>query len=230
MATTSTTAPTTQATTQQPTAPAPAAAAATHARRFQRPVTEADIVLAARVRVGDRDAFSTLYRSTVGRVTAFVAARVYRRDLDLVDDLVQEAYCLALTEPHRVDPDLIGSMYQLAARAMTNHNWSQRRYLRAAHTLHTDRTAATSSPASGPVDQRTVAAIARSTAQTAGFAHALARLTPDQRRAVQMRYLDGLSRTEVAARMGRTVGAVRWLEHRALRCLHILCTTAPDPA
>ncbi|MEV4511534.1 RNA polymerase sigma factor [Dactylosporangium sp. NPDC049525] len=205
--------------------------APTFAGRFRRPVTEADIVLAARVRAGDRDAFAALYRSTVQRVTAFVAARVYRRDLDLVDDLVQEAYCLALTEPYRVDPDLIGSMYQLAARAMTNHSWSQRRYLRAAHTLYTDRTtAAANEPETGPVDRRTIAAITRSTTHSGGFAHALAQLAPDQRRAVQLRFLDGHTRPEAAARMGRTVGAVRWLEHRALRSLHALCTTAAGPA
>ncbi|GAA3302425.1 RNA polymerase sigma factor [Dactylosporangium vinaceum] len=203
----------------------------TFAGRFRRPVTEADVVLAARVRAGDRDAFAALYRSTVERVTAFVAARVYRRDLDLVDDLVQDAYCLALAEPYRVDPDLIGSMYSLAARAMTNHSWSQRRYLRAAHTLYTDRTnAAANEPATGPVDRRTIAAVSRSNTRSGGFADALAQLTPDERRAVQLRFLDGHSRTEVAARMGRTVGAVRWLEHRALRSLHALCIAVASSA
>ena len=211
------------------TAPPCGPAASIPTGRFRRPVTEADIVLAARVRAGDRDAFTALYRTTVNRVTAFVAARVYRRDLDLVDDLVQEAYCLALTEPHRVDPDLIGSMYALAARAITTHGWSQRRYLRAARTLYTDRTA-TATNAAAPVDRRTIAAITRTAAPTGGFALALARLTPDQRRAVQLRYLDGHTRAEVAARMDRTVEAVRWLEHRALRSLQHLCTAAADPA
>ncbi|GAA3449654.1 RNA polymerase sigma factor [Dactylosporangium matsuzakiense] len=202
-----------------------------HADRFRRPVTEADTVLAARVRAGDRDAFAALYRSTVQRVTAFVTARVHRRDLDLVDDLVQDAYCLALTEPYRVDPDLIGSMYALAARAMTNHNWSQRRYLRAAHTLYTDRTtAATNDPTTAPADRRTIAAISRHTTGSGWFAHALAQLTPDQRRVVQLRFLDGHSRTEAANRMGCTAGAVRSLEHHALRSLHALGTATAGAA
>jgi RNA polymerase sigma-70 factor (ECF subfamily) len=143
---------------------------------------------------------------------------------------VQEAYCLALAEPHRVDPDLIGSMYQLAARAMTNHSWSQRRYLRAAHTRYTDRTATTATSATAaPVDRRTIAAITRASTTTGGFAHALAQLSPDQRRAVQLRCLDGHTRTEVAARMDRTVDAVECLERRALRRLHDLCTAAASP-
>ena len=216
--------------TPQPTGPTTDQGTSVPAGRFRRLVTEADLVLAARVRAGDRKAFADLYRSTVDRVTAFVAARVWRRDRDLVDDLVQEAYCLALGEPHRVDPDLIGSMYQLAARVVTNHSWSQRRYLRAARTLYTDRAATTAtSGTAGPVDRRTIAAITHASTTGGGFAHALARLTPDQRRAVQLRYLDGHTRTEVAARMDRTVDAVRWLEYRALRRLHELCTAAPSP-
>ena len=222
MATTGTT-----QTTTQPTSPASDQGASIRIGRYRRPVVEADIVLAARVRVGDRNAFADLYRSTVDRVTAFVAARVWRRDRDLVDDLVQEAYCLALAEPYRVDPDLIGSMYQLAARAMTNHSWSQRRYLRAARTLYTDRTATTTTSATaGPVDRRTIAAITRASTPNGGFARALARLTPNQRRAVQLRHLDGHTRAEVAARMDRTVDAVKLLERRALRRLHELCTAA----
>ncbi|MEV6931387.1 RNA polymerase sigma factor [Dactylosporangium sp. NPDC051485] len=190
-------------------------------RRFRRPVTAADIVLAARLRAGDRDAFADLYRSTVDDLTRFVAARVWRRDRDLVEDFVQEAYCLALAEPHRIEPDLRGSMRRLAARAMTNHSWSQRRYLRAARTIYTDRTV--TSPAvgtrPGPVAGRTIAAVTLTR-----FPQALARLTPDQRRAVQLRYLDGQPRTAVATQMGRTVDAMRWLEGRALRRLHELCT------
>jgi RNA polymerase sigma-70 factor (ECF subfamily) len=59
-----------------------------------------------------------------------------------------------------------------------------------------------------------------------GFTHALARLTPLQRRVVHLRYLDGLPRDRTAAAMGRTVGAVRWLERVALRRLHAECATA----
>ncbi|WP_327007665.1 sigma-70 family RNA polymerase sigma factor [Dactylosporangium sp. NBC_01737] len=192
-------------------------------RRFRRPVTAADIILAARLRAGDRDAFTDLYQSAAVDLTRFVAARVWRRDRDLIEDFVQEAYCLALTEPHRIDPDLRGSMRRLAVRAMTNHSWSQRRYLRAARTIYTDRTVTSPGTAvgarPGPVAGRTIAAVTLTR-----FPQALARLTPDQRRAVQLRYLDGQPRTTVAAQMGRTIDAMRWLEGRALRRLHELCT------
>ena len=59
------------------------------------------------------------------------------------------------------------------------------------------------------------------------FAHALARLAPAQRRAIQLRYLDGLARSTTAQLMGTTPDAVRTLERRALRQLR-LSLTAPD--
>src|SRR4051812_29011929 len=78
-------------TTPHPFGPTTDAGTSVPVGRFRRQVTEADLALAARVRVGDRDAFADLYRSTVDRVTAFVAARIGLRNRDLVDDLVQEA-------------------------------------------------------------------------------------------------------------------------------------------
>ncbi|GAB3861846.1 RNA polymerase sigma factor [Dactylosporangium cerinum] len=210
-------------TSQTPADGGAAPAAAETAARHRQPVAEADLVLAARVRVGDRDAFADLYRHTVQRVTAFVTARVHRSELDLVDDLVHDAYCLALTKPHRVGPDLVGSMYALAARALTSHSWSQRRYLRAAHTVYTVRTA---DAAPGPADRRAITAVAHSGVSNGALSAALARLTADQRHAVQLRYLDGYSRGDAAVRMRRTVAAIESLERRALLRLHELSTAA----
>jgi len=51
------------------------------------------------------------------------------------------------------------------------------------------------------------------------LADALARLPDDQRRAIELRYLQGLATVEIAGRMNRTVAAVGGLLQRGLRTL-----------
>lgn len=179
----------------------------------RRPVAETSPDLLARLHDGDRAAFGELYRQTVVVLTRYVAARLRERDRDAVDDLVQEAYCTALAEPGLLGEDLLGSMLGLAARAVTRHGWSQRRYLRAAYTVYEDRTA------DAQPSVVTLAVLRRP-----GFSHALSRLTAPQRQVVQLRYLDGYPRDHIATVMGRSVEAVRWLERAALRRLHTECS------
>ncbi|MDQ2673935.1 MAG: hypothetical protein M3Y40_04710, partial [Chloroflexota bacterium] len=46
---------------------------------------------------------------------------------------------------------------------------------------------------------------------------ALERLAPDRRQVVVLRFVDGLTAREIGAVVGRSEGAVRVLQHRALR-------------
>lgn len=179
----------------------------------RRPAAEPSPDLLARLHDGDRAAFGELYEQSAAVLTRYVAARLRERDRDAVDDLVQEAYCTALAEPHLLGEDLLGSMLRLAARAVTRYGWSQRRYLRAAYTVYEDRTA-----------DALPTAVTLAVLRRPGFSHALARLTPPQRQVVQLRYLDGYPREYAAAAMGRSVEAVRCLERVALRRLHAECS------
>ncbi len=183
------------------------------ARHRRRPaVTGLGAELARRTRAGDREAFGELYRMTVDLVTAYVAVRMRDRDRDAIADLVHDAYCDALADPKLIQPDVVGSLLRLAARACTRHLWSRNRYLRAAYTVYEDRHATRDT---GPV---TTTAPAMPTRVT--FVHAMARLTADQRRAIQLRLLDGYPRDAAAHAMGKSVAAVKSLEQRALRRLH----------
>ena len=51
---------------------------------------------------------------------------------------------------------------------------------------------------------------------------ALAYLTPEQRQVVVLKYLEGWSNAEIAQSMGKTTGAVKSLQHRALATLQRL--------
>ena len=181
--------------------------------RPHRRTIDPDSDLLRRLHNGESDAYDELYRTTADILTRYVAVRLRGRDRDAVDDLVQEAFCTALTQPRLLGEDLLGSMLRLAARAVTRHGWSERRYVRAAYTVYEDR-GADSQPDRQVAGQWTVAVLARP-----GFAHALARLTHLQRQAVQLLYLDGYPRDHAAHQMGRSVAALRDLERRALRRL-----------
>jgi RNA polymerase sigma-70 factor (ECF subfamily) len=58
---------------------------------------------------------------------------------------------------------------------------------------------------------------------------ALGRLSPDQQEVLVLRVVAGLTAPEVAAATGRTVGAVKALQHRGLDSLGRLLGKAPDP-
>src|SRR6266508_3642867 len=179
-----------------------------------RPVATAlDADLARRTRAGDWEAFGELYRLTVDLVTRYIAVRMRDRDRDAIDDLVHDAYCDALADPGLIQPDIVGSLLRLAARACTRHQWSRNRYLRAAYTVYEDQHPTRDT---GPFNTTPSARVpARVT-----FVHAMARLTAGQRRAIQLRLLDGYPRDAAAHAMGKSVAAVKSLEQRGLRRLH----------
>jgi RNA polymerase sigma-70 factor (ECF subfamily) len=171
--------------------------------------------LVERTRAGDRAAFAELYQLTLDAVTRYVTVRLRERDRDAVGDLVHDAYCFALAEPTLIGEDPVGSILRLAARAVTRHLWSTKRYIRAAYTVGEDQQTSRTTDPLGPPAPTVSETVTRMT-----FVHALARLTPDQRRAIQLRHIDGYPRDAAAAVMGRTTNAVRLLERAALRRLH----------
>lgn len=54
------------------------------------------------------------------------------------------------------------------------------------------------------------------------------RLTADQRQVILLKYYEGLSNDEVAATIGKPVGAVKSLQHRALDSLRRMMDPAPN--
>jgi len=192
----------------------------------RRRSTTFDAGLVDRTRSGDRAAFAQLYQLTLDTVTRYVAVRMREGNRDAIGDLVHDAYCFALAEPTLIGEDPLGSMLRLAARAVTRHHWSNRRYVRAAYTVGEDQQTRPTPDPLGSAAPTVSEGVTRMT-----FVHALARLTPDQRQAIQLRHIDGYPRDAAAKAMGRTVNAVRHLERAALRRLqHQFASAAEVPA
>ncbi len=186
----------------------PRSALATSRRRDVAPES---VDLLRRAQRGDREAFGRLYAEHLSVITRYVAVRLRDRDRHAIPDVVHDAFTDALAELAGAHDDVRGWLLQLAARACTRHGWTSRRYLRAAHEIHDhQRTAAPSMPP--PASPATVARWA--------WVLGLARLTDNQRHAIQLRYLDGLPRVQAARLMDRSTEAVRDLERRGLRRLH----------
>ncbi len=57
---------------------------------------------------------------------------------------------------------------------------------------------------------------------------ALGGLTPEQRQVIMLKYLEELSNTEVAAIVGKPVGAVKSIQHRALVALRSKLTSSKE--
>jgi RNA polymerase sigma-70 factor (ECF subfamily) len=172
--------------------------------------TADDLDLLHRLRAGDRDAFAQLYTRTASTMTRYAAARLRPDDRHSAPDLVHDAFCDALGDPDLLGADLLGAMLRLTARAVTRHQWSQRRYTRAAYTACDSVRTPT-----GPVlVARTIAVTTRP-----GFGPAFGTLTALQRQAIELHYLDGYPRDRAAQVMGRSIAAFRDLERRALRRL-----------
>jgi RNA polymerase sigma factor (sigma-70 family) len=183
-------------------------------RRTARPRREtapATLDLLRRGQDGDRDAFGRLYAAHLDLVTRYAAVRLRDPDRDVIPDVVHDAFADALTELAYAPQDVTGWFLQLAARACTRHGRAARRYLHAAHETHDQAAIA---PAAAPAP-RTFTVGWRM-----AFVAGMARLTDNQRTAIQLRYLDGYPRDLAAAVMGRSTEANRDLERRGLRRLN----------
>src|SRR5581483_1942481 len=156
---------------------------------------EALVVLVSR---GDEEALDALY-ARFGRVAYGVALRILR-DADLAQDAVQEAFLGAWRTAAAFDP--------VRGSAST---W----LLTLVHRRAVDVVRREQRRRAEPLDDAPVAAV-ESTDEDAWLRErrravqaALARLSPDQRQALELAYYGGLSQSELAERLGVPLGTVK---------------------
>jgi RNA polymerase sigma-70 factor (ECF subfamily) len=161
-----------------------------------------------------------LYRRYAPAVLAWHRARV--TDEHLAEDLTSEAFLAVLRAlpGYQGGPEaLAGWIFTLVRRDLVDH---LRRVQRRPET---------------PVEitedlggiEPDVADTAASRSDADAVRAALAQLSPDQREVLVLRVVAGLSAQEIAEATGRTVGAVKALQHRGLDSLGRLLGRARDP-
>ncbi len=160
----------------------------------------------SRAQEGETGAFGVLYEEHEGRVFRYVLARTGQ--VELAEDLTQEVFVRAL--------DNIGQYHD---RGGQFSSW----LLRIAHNLVIDhyRSAAEKHSSTAPSEVQPASdddpvAEAERREQIARVLEAVPGLTPGQREVISLRFGAGLHLAEAAAVMGRSLGAVKTLQHQAI--------------
>lgn len=167
--------------------------------------------LLQRARRFDLDALAEIYDQ--------YSPELYRYAIRLMSDPEQAEDCVAETFSRFLDALQGGggpSQYLRAYLYRVAHNWVTDQYRR-------------QPPPPLPLDTRLIADWQHNPAVVAGenihketVLDALKLLTPDQRQVIILKYIEDLSNEEVAEALGKPVGAVKSLQHRALAALRRL--------
>ncbi|QWF79900.1 sigma-70 family RNA polymerase sigma factor [Amycolatopsis sp. CA-230715] len=172
---------------------------------------------------GDNAAFGRLYDRYVDVVFRYVLFRV--GDRDLAEDVTSETFLRALRRITSVSyqgRDVGAWFITIARNLVLDHVKSSRFRLEVVTDEVSDSGTApfgTATPAAGPEQQ------AISSATRAELLRCISDLGDDQRECIVLRFIQGLSVAETARIMNRNDGAIKALQHRAVRRLAQLLPT-----
>ncbi len=162
--------------------------------------------LIARARTGDRDAMAQLYRAFAPGLLGFLQTQVRRRED--AEDLLGETFLSAMRDLPRFEGDaggFRGWIYRIATNRAIDY--ARRQIRRPEESLFgVEATPSDLDPAAE--------AITRS--EHARLWRAVRDLPDEQRRVIALRLSGGLTAPEIAEVIGKRVGAVKALQHRAL--------------
>lgn len=185
------------------------------ARPSVRDRSELD-ALASAAAGGDVAAVGLLYDALVGPIYRYIALRVRRReDAEDLTQLVFERIVGGLPRYRQNGKPFTAWAFRIARNVVIDHVRKERPMepLEPAH-----------EQAGGPE----VEAISLRGEQIRELRQAITLLTPDQREAVALRFVAGLSAEEAAQVMGRRAGTIRGLTFRAIASLRRLMAESED--
>ncbi|GAA5155420.1 hypothetical protein GCM10023321_28730 [Pseudonocardia eucalypti] len=159
---------------------------------------------------GDQQAFGQLYDRYHEMVFRYVLFRV--SDRQLAEDLTAETFLRALRRINSVSyqgRDIGAWFVTIARNLVLDHVKSSRYRLEQTTSEIADLSPSTSGPEQQVLNGATYEELLR----------CVAKLNSDQKECIALRFLQGLSVAETARLMGRNEGAVKALQHRAVRRL-----------
>ena len=171
-----------------------------------------------RARRQDRNAFAQLYEGTYRRVFGYLLGRVGEQAA--AEDLLQEVYLAALQAigrfRGRTEGEFIGWLLKIAHAKVMDRFRSQYRH---PEVQTSDVQPTGLADPLDAIDQRL---------RLGEISDALSKLTEDQRNVVLNRLVLGLDLEETSKLMGKNVGSIKALQHRALAQLAKILTPGVD--
>jgi RNA polymerase sigma-70 factor (ECF subfamily) len=171
----------------------------------------ADLVdLVARAQAGEAEAFGALYDRYVDVVYRYVYYRVSNQAL--TEDMVSETFLRALrriTSFTWQGRDFGAWLVTIARNLIADHYKSSRYKVEVTTAEMLDADRATDGPEDAVLDSMT----------NVTLLEAVKMLGPEQQECVVLRFLQGFSVSETALAMGKTDGAIKALQYRAVQAL-----------
>jgi RNA polymerase sigma-70 factor (ECF subfamily) len=177
------------------------------------PAEDFDAIIAL-ARTGDPDAWGQIYRQFAGPVYGFFVHQV--RDPEVAEDLTAGVFVEAIQAASRFSGSLAALrswIFRIARNDLIDYWRHARRVQSEAIDDVDDADLARAIPVDDPAD----AAI--SSVNRSRLLAAVHRLSPEQRQVVLLRLAGDLSSSEIARVMGKSEGAIKALQYRALAVL-----------
>lgn len=169
-----------------------------------------EAALVSRAVKGDSEAFGTLYSRYMDAIYRYIFFRV-GEDLE-AEDLTEEVFIRAweaLPEYQIGEHPFKSWLYRIAHNLVVDHHRKQRPVSIPDLDLHHH-------PDTAPSHEEGLV----SKQDAAHLAYAVQQLSDEEQQVVILRFVEGLSHREVAELIGKTEGACRVIQHRALAALH----------
>ncbi|MGQ9547102.1 MAG: RNA polymerase sigma factor [Roseiflexus sp.] len=179
--------------------------------------TDAELpALIARAQAGDGAAFGELYARYAKSILRYMYVRT--REPELAQDLTQEVFIRVIKGigglQYRGEKLFLGWLYTIAGNVLVGQ---VRRRQIAASSLDD------STEASDPRGQDAVTSLF----ERLSLQHAISQLTVEQQHVLMMKFFGDMTNQEIAATIGKTEGAVKALQHRAIQALQQILEQEP---
>lgn len=162
----------------------------------------------ARAQAGDELAFEALYARYARHILRYMYVRT--REPELAQDLTQEVFIRVIRGinglQYRGEKMFLGWLYTIAGNVLIGQT---RRHQIATSSLND------TVEVSDPRGQEAVSSLF----ERLSLQHAIAQLTIEQQHVLMLKFFGDMTNQEIAAAIGKTEGAVKALQHRAIQTL-----------